>query len=94
MELEFTFRNIESTDAIKDWANKRFQKVIKHLREPSKAHLTVSVDKFRHRAELTVHSHGEILRATDETTDLYMTLDQVMAKLEETAQRANERQRV
>jgi putative sigma-54 modulation protein len=94
MELEFTFRNIESTDAIKDWANKRFQKVIKHLREPSKAHLTVAVDKFRHRAELTVHSHGEILRATDETTDLYMTLDQVMAKLEETAQRAKERQRV
>ncbi|MEN9786399.1 MAG: hypothetical protein RLZZ299_1663 [Pseudomonadota bacterium] len=93
MELEFTFRNIEPTDAIKDWARKRFQKVTKHLREPSSAHLTLSVDKFRHRAEITVHSHGEILRATDETDDLYATLDQVMSRLEEQAQRAKERAR-
>lgn len=94
MDLEFTFRNIEPTDAIKDWANKRFKKVTKHLREPSSAHLTLSVDKFRHRAELTVHSHGEILRASEETDDLYTTMDQVMLKLEEAAQRAKERQRV
>jgi putative sigma-54 modulation protein len=94
MELEFTFRNIEPTEAIKEWARKRFQKVTKHLREPSSAHLTLSVDKFRHRAEITVHSHGEILRATDETDDLYATLDQVMSRLEEQAQRAKERTRV
>ncbi len=94
MELEFTFRNIEPTEAIKEWARKRFQKVTKHLREPSSAHLTLSVDKFRHRAEITVHSHGEILRATDETDDLYATLDQVMSRLEEQAQRAKERARV
>ena len=94
MDLEFTFRNIEPTDAIKDWANKRFKKVTKHLREPSNAHLTLAVDKFRHRAELTVHSHGEILRASEETDDLYTTMDQVMLKLEEAAQRAKERQRV
>lgn len=93
MELEFTFRNIDPTDAIKDWANKRFKKVTKHLRDPASAHLSLSVDKFRHRAEITVHSHGEILRATDETDDLYATMDQVMSKLEEVAQRAKERAR-
>ena len=91
MELEFTFRNIEPTDAIKAWANKRFQKVTKHLKEPSAAHLEIAVDKHRHRAELTVHSHGDILRATDETDDMYATLDGVMQKLEQVAQRQKER---
>ncbi len=91
MELEFTFRNVEPTDAIKNWANKRFHKVTKHLKDPTSAHLEVSVDKHRHRAELTVHSHGDILRATEETDDMYATLDQVMLKLEASAQRQKER---
>jgi putative sigma-54 modulation protein len=91
MELEFTFRNVEPTDAIKAWANKRFQKVTKHLKDPSSAHIEVAVDKHRHRAELTVHSSGELLRATDETDDMYTTLDGVMQKLEQAAQRQKER---
>jgi putative sigma-54 modulation protein len=91
MELEFTFRNVEPTDAIKAWAKKRFQKVTKHLRDPSSAHIEISVDKHRHRAELTVHSHGDILRASDESDDMYATLDGVMQKLEQGAQRQKER---
>lgn len=92
MELEFTFRNIESTEAIKTWAQRRFKKVEKHLAEPTHAHLTLSVDKFRHRAEMTVHVKGEILRASDETDDMYTTLDKVMEKVESAAQKQKERQ--
>lgn len=91
MDLEFTFRNVEPTEAIKQWATRRFQKIVKHLREPASAHLTITVDKHRHRADLTVHSHGEILRASEETNDLYTTLDGLMSKLEASAQRQKER---
>ncbi len=93
MELGFTFRNIESTEAIKGWAAKRFQKVLKHLKDPTTAHLTLSVDKHRHRAELTVHSHGDVLHAREETGDMYSSLDGVMSKLEHVAQRQKERER-
>jgi putative sigma-54 modulation protein len=92
MDLEFTFRHIESTDAIKAWANKRFKKVEKHLSDATLAHLVLSVDKFRHRAEMTVHSHGEILHASDETDDMYQAMDGVMAKIEHAAQSRKERQ--
>lgn len=92
MELEFTFRNIESTEAIKTWAQRRFKKVEKHLTEPTHAHLTLSVDKHRHRAEMTVHTHGDVLRASDETDDMYTTLDKVMEKVEAAAQKQKERQ--
>lgn len=91
MELEFTFRNIEATEAIKEWARGRFKKVQKHLPEATHAHLTLAVDKHRHRAEVTVHAHGDILRASDETDDMYATLDAVMDKLQTAAQRHKER---
>lgn len=92
MDLEFTFRNLESTEAIKGWAVRRFKKVEKHLtEEASSAHLTLSVDKHRHRAEMTVHVGGEVLRATEETDDMYTSMDKVMEKLESAAQRQKER---
>lgn len=91
MELDFTFRNIESTEAIKAWAQRRFQKVEKHLLDPTHAHLTLSVDKHRHRAEMTVHNKGEILRASEETDDMYTTMDRVMEKVEAAAQKQKER---
>lgn len=92
MDLEFTFRNIESTEAIKAWAEKRFKKAEKHLQDASTAHLTLSVDKFRHRADMTVHVHGDVLKATDETDDMYQALDGVMAKIEHAAQSRKEKQ--
>ena len=92
MELEFTFRNIDSTEAIKSWAQKRFGKVMKHLRDPISAHLTLSVDKHRHRAEMTVHAYGDVLRARGESDDMYSTIDGVMAKIEMVAQRVRERE--
>ena len=92
MDLEFTFRNIESTAAIKSWASKRFTKVEKHLLDPSNAHLTLSVDRHRHRADMTVHTHGVVLKATDETDDMYQALDGVMAKIEHAAQTHKEKQ--
>lgn len=89
MELQFTFRNIEPSEAIKSWANKRFQKVVKHLplAEFATAHVTMAVDKHVHHAELSVHHDGQHFHASERSDDLYTSLDGVMAKIEEQAQR-------
>lgn len=92
MELEFTFRNLESTEALKSWAQKRFKKVEKHLRDPQAAHVTLSVDKHRHRADIIVHDGGVPIRASDESDNMYSTLDSVMSKVEAYAQRLKERE--
>lgn len=91
MELDFTFRNVESTEAIKTWALKRFTKVAKHVREPAHAHLTIIVDKHRHRAECTLRSGGETLHASGETSDMYQSIDAVCATIENAARRLHER---
>ena len=91
MELEFTFRNLEPSEAIKEWASKRFKKVEKHLRGPAHAHLSVIVDKHRHRAEVKIYHNGDVLLATEESGDMYGSLDAVMSKIEQVAQRVKER---
>ncbi len=91
MELEFTFRNVESTEAIKGWAVKRFSKVAKHVRGPSFAHLTIIVDKHRHRAECSLRTGGELLHASSETADMYSSIDGVASTIEHSARRLHER---
>ncbi len=92
MRLEITFRNIEATDALRERAEKKFQKVAKHLREPIDAHLVCKVEKHRHSAELTVHAAGDLSFRVQETTDdMYATIDGIMNKIERAVRRHKER---
>ncbi len=82
MKLDVTFRNIEATDALRDRASAKFQKVARHLKEPIEGHLTLRVERHRHTAEIIVHSAGSETLKTHETTgDMYASVDGVMKKL-------------
>ena len=92
MRLDLTFRNINATDSLRQRAEKKFQKVAKHLKEPIEAHMVLNVEKHRHLAELTVHSAGEqYFKAHEESDDMYATIDGIMTKLERSARRKRER---
>lgn len=92
MRLELTYRNIEGTDPLRERAERKFNKVAKHLREPIEGHMVLQVNKHRHRAELTVHAAGEqYFRATEETDDMYASIDGIMNKLARTVRRHKER---
>ena len=45
-------------------------------------HFSFYVDKNRHMAEATVKQKGLTTRAKDETRDLYLTVDNVLGKVE------------
>ncbi len=91
MNLHVTFKNCLPTDALKERAEQKLQKVMKYLREPVEAHMVVQVEKHRHRADLTVTAAGEILKAEVETDDMYATIDTLMEKIERVAKRHKER---
>ena len=50
--------------------------------ENANIHFSFYVDKNRHMAEATVKQKGLITRAKDETRDLYLTVDNVLGKVE------------
>ncbi len=92
MRFEVQFRNTEPTEALTGRAQQKFEKVVKHLREPVEGHLVLMVERHRHRAEITVTSGRDTLKVQEETDDMYATVDRLMHKLERVARRLKERQ--
>lgn len=87
MQVLVTFRNMESTDALKDYAKNKLQKIKKYVDEPLKAEVVLRVEKFRHIAEITVSANRSTLVSNAETEDMYSALDLVVDKLERQAQK-------
>ena len=82
MNLTVTGRNFEITDAMKKFLIKRIAKTGDRLYDNASIHFSFYVDKNRHRAEATVKQKDLITRAKDETRDLYLTVDNVLEKVE------------
>ena len=82
MNLTVTGRNFEITDAIKKFLEKRIAKKADRLYDNANIHFSFYVGKNRHMAEATVKQKGLTTRAKDETRDLYLTVDNVLGKVE------------
>ena len=82
MNLTVTGRNFEITDAIKKNLKKRIAKKGDRLYDNANIHFSFYVSKNRHMAEATVKQKGLTTRAKDETRDLYLTVDNVLGKVE------------
>ena len=56
MHVSITFRHMESSESISDYAKKKMEKVEKYLIEPIEVHFVLSVEKIRHIAEVTINA--------------------------------------
>ncbi|MDD4146568.1 MAG: ribosome-associated translation inhibitor RaiA [Clostridia bacterium] len=82
MKFQFRGKNIQVTDALKERVEKKLGKLDKYFDTPPEAIVTLSVEKERHRVEVTIPLNGYILRGEEETNDMYSSVDQVVEKLE------------
>ena len=82
MNLTVTGRNFEITDAIKKFLKKRIAKTRDRLYDNANIHFSFYVNKNRHMAEAIVKQKGLTTRAKDETRDLYLTVNNVLVKVE------------
>ena len=64
MQLDITFKNIDPTDALKDYASKRLSKLDKYIDKPSEVHVVLSVEKRRHKADVTLSADGVVINKT------------------------------
>jgi ribosomal subunit interface protein len=85
--LDFKVRgeNIEVTDAIQDYIEKRLTRLEKYLNDDNKyvAHVNVrSYKEGNHKIEVTIQLPYLLLRAEDTQQDLYQAVDFVSEKLE------------
>jgi putative sigma-54 modulation protein len=82
MNINITFRHMETSEAIKNYARGKLSKLQKFLRQPMAAKVTLSLDKLHHVAETQISSGGAHLEAKEVGDDMYASIDRVIDKLE------------
>ena len=84
MNIAFAFKNFEPSDHLKKYARRRFEKLGRFVQKSENVEMTVnlSVDKFRHKAEVQFAGDNLNLSAVEQSEDMYATVDMVLDKLE------------
>ena len=81
MEIKVLGKEIKVTEAIKDYVERKLDRVDKYF-ENSSAEVTIRAEKNEQIAEVLVTANGEKYRAEAEEKDLYAYIDKVIDILE------------
>ncbi len=81
MHVSVTFKNLESSDALRSYVQKKLDRFDKLLDNPAEANVVFSVEKIRHTAEINLTSDRLSLYAKDESENMYSSIDLVVDKL-------------
>jgi len=82
VKIQVRGRNMDTTDALKDYIGKRLGKLDKYIDNLGDAQVTMTVERGSHRIEVTIPINGMILRGEESTGDMYASIDLVVEKLE------------
>jgi putative sigma-54 modulation protein len=82
MQVNVTFRHIDPSMPLREYAEEKLSRVKKYLEEPIEAHVVLKVEKFRHIAEVSIDSNGIRINGTEETDDMYSALDLLADSIE------------
>lgn len=75
-------KNIEITEGLKERVTKKITKLDKFFDKESEAHVTLSVQKLRQTAEVTISFNGMVLRAEESNEDMYVSIDKAIDLME------------
>lgn len=82
MNLNVSGHHLEVTPAIRGYVQGKLERVKRHFDHVIDAHVILSVDKLRQRAEVTLRLRGKDIHCACEEQDLYAAIDLVMDKLD------------
>ncbi|MDP8933960.1 MAG: ribosome-associated translation inhibitor RaiA [Cyanobacteriota bacterium] len=87
MKLVIQGKNIEITDAIREYVNQKLEKAVSHfqtLTTEVDIHLSVARNPRinpKQTAEVTIYANGSVIRAEESTESLYASIDLVADKI-------------
>ncbi len=88
MQINVTFRHIEPSVSLREYAEEKLSRIKKYLKEPIEAHVVLKVEKFRHTAEASIDANGVRFKGTEETEDMYSAIDMLADTLEAQAKKS------
>ncbi len=84
MNVSIRGKNVEVTEALREYAGRKIGRVEKFFEQPIEAEIkvTLTVIKGVHTVEVTIPIQGVTLRAEEKSADMYASIDLVAEKLE------------
>ena len=99
MNIALTFKNFEPSEHLRQYAKRRFEKLRRFVHKSDNIEMTVvlTVDKFRHKADVQFVGDAVSISAEEQSSDMYATVDMVLdklgAQLKKHAERMKEKRR-
>ena len=82
MEFNILGKNIEVTEGIREHVEDKLGKLEKYFAPETRVNVTLSVEKDRHKIEVTIPVKGNIIRSEQVSNDLYVSIDLVEEVIE------------
>jgi putative sigma-54 modulation protein len=82
MNIIINGKHLEITPALKKYSEEKIKKFERYLSDISETVITLSVEKYRHKAEVLLKVNGFLIQAEGVTGEIYSSIDEVSEKLE------------
>jgi len=82
MRLSVTGKGMEVSDYLENMVTKKASKLERYFKKNTDVYVTLSIEKSRHIAEVTVPFDGVVLRTEEISGDMYNSIDAALKKLE------------
>jgi putative sigma-54 modulation protein len=91
MNINYTARHTTITPEIKKHCERRLRAIEKLLGYPVEADLILSVEKYRHKAEINVKIKGATLNTVEETHDMFSSMGLAFDHIEKRVKKEREK---
>jgi putative sigma-54 modulation protein len=81
LQIQTAFKGLDSSDAVKEYAEKRIQKLSKHIQKMAHCHFVFTIEKTDHVAQLHVNGGEFEARAEARAESMYAAIDEVTDKI-------------
>ena len=82
MRFTITEKKVQTTEQLREYAEKKIGKLDRFFKTESEAFITFSMERGRFIAEVTIKNNGMFYRVTEVTSDMQASIDSAVAAIE------------
>ena len=91
MQTSVTFKNIDPSENLKSYVSDKLDRFDKYLDNPAEANVVLTVEKFRHIAEINIAGDKLTIIGSEQTNDMYAAIDMALDKLEKQIKKSKQK---
>jgi putative sigma-54 modulation protein len=92
MQLTLTGHHVEITPPLREYVDKKLERILRHFERVVDVHCVLTVEKLEHKAEATLGVSGAVIHADARHEDMYAAIDALVDKLDRLVRKHKEKQ--